>query len=116
MQYFGINDISDLPRPKEVEELLAEGEGGALLQEIPDDLLLPTPAEQGEEQKQEAKSGSQQATGEKEPKTKGAGALQDAEQAVQALSQAPESGDSAGQTDASDQTNEMKEAANNAAQ
>ena len=38
LQYFGINDITDLPRPKEIEELLAEDEGGKLLQELPDDL------------------------------------------------------------------------------
>ncbi len=35
LRYFGINDISDLPRPKEVEELLAAGEGGQLLKELP---------------------------------------------------------------------------------
>jgi segregation and condensation protein B len=40
LHYFGINEISDLPRPKEVEELLAEGEGGALLRELPDEALL----------------------------------------------------------------------------
>lgn len=40
LHYFGINDISDLPRPREVEELLAEGEGGQLLKELPDELLL----------------------------------------------------------------------------
>ncbi len=40
LQYFGINDISDLPRPKEVEELLAEGEGGRLIQDLPDEVLL----------------------------------------------------------------------------
>ena len=38
LQYFGINDISDLPRPKEIEELLAEGEGGKLLQELPEEI------------------------------------------------------------------------------
>ena len=36
LQYFNLNNISDLPRPKEIEELLAEGEGGKLLQEIPE--------------------------------------------------------------------------------
>jgi segregation and condensation protein B len=40
LHYFGINDISDLPRPREVEELLAEGEGGQLLKDLPDELLL----------------------------------------------------------------------------
>ncbi len=40
LQYFGINDISDLPRPKEIEELLAEGEGGTLLKELPDDAVV----------------------------------------------------------------------------
>lgn len=40
LQYFGIDDITDLPRPKEVEELLAEGEGGKLLQDLPEEQLL----------------------------------------------------------------------------
>ncbi len=40
LNYFGINDISELPRPKEVEELLADGEGGEILQSIPDELLI----------------------------------------------------------------------------
>jgi len=35
LYYFGLNEISDLPRPKEIEELLAEGEGANLLREIP---------------------------------------------------------------------------------
>lgn len=40
LNYFGINDISELPRPKEVEELLADGEAGEILQSIPDELLI----------------------------------------------------------------------------
>lgn len=40
LHYFGINQVSDLPRPREVEELLAAGEGGQLLKEIPDELLI----------------------------------------------------------------------------
>lgn len=50
LHYFGINDISDLPRPKEVEELLAEGEGGALLQELPDEVLLTEQSAKAAEQ------------------------------------------------------------------
>lgn len=42
LQYFGINDIADLPRPKEIEELLAEGEGSKLLQELPDEIETST--------------------------------------------------------------------------
>jgi segregation and condensation protein B len=42
LQYFGINDISDLPRPREIEELLAAGEGGQLLKELP--VEIPAPA------------------------------------------------------------------------
>ena len=40
LNYFGINDISELPRPKEIEELLAEGEGSEILQRLPDEALL----------------------------------------------------------------------------
>jgi segregation and condensation protein B len=40
LNYFGINDVSELPRPKEVEELLADGEGGEILQQIPDEVLI----------------------------------------------------------------------------
>ena len=31
LRYFGINDVSDLPKPKEIEELLAEGEAASAL-------------------------------------------------------------------------------------
>ncbi len=31
LRHFGINDLSDLPKPKEIEELLASGEGRGLL-------------------------------------------------------------------------------------
>jgi segregation and condensation protein B len=34
LRYFGINDISDLPKPKEIDALLAEGEAGKILEEI----------------------------------------------------------------------------------
>lgn len=40
LNYFGINDVSELPRPKEVEELLADGEGGEILHNIPDEVLI----------------------------------------------------------------------------
>ncbi len=40
LQFFGINDISDLPKPKEIEELLAQGEGERIIQEIPEEALL----------------------------------------------------------------------------
>ncbi|MBN1464802.1 SMC-Scp complex subunit ScpB [candidate division KSB1 bacterium] len=39
LNYFGINDISELPRPKEIEELLAEGEGAEILKEIPNEAV-----------------------------------------------------------------------------
>jgi len=41
LQYFGINEISDLPRPREIEELLAAGEGGQLLKELPVEIPVP---------------------------------------------------------------------------
>jgi segregation and condensation protein B len=34
LRYFGINDISDLPKPKEIDALLAEGEAGRIFEEI----------------------------------------------------------------------------------
>ncbi len=39
LQYFNLNDIADLPRPKEIEELLAEGEGGKLLNDLPEEVF-----------------------------------------------------------------------------
>ncbi len=45
--YFGINDISDLPKPKEVEELLAAGEGERLIKELPEEKLLAAPGTDG---------------------------------------------------------------------
>lgn len=51
LHYFSINQISDLPRPREIEELLAAGEGGQLLKEIPDELLM---AEQASDEIHEA--------------------------------------------------------------
>ena len=41
LQYFALNDISDLPRPREIEELLADGEGGKLLKELSDQEIVP---------------------------------------------------------------------------
>ena len=68
LHYFGINDVSELPRPKEVEELLAEGEGGELLKEIPDEALLSDEADshevKGEESHTEQSDQNNQ-TGEK---------------------------------------------------
>ena len=40
LQYFSLNDIADLPKPKEIEELLAEGEGSRILSELPDEVFL----------------------------------------------------------------------------
>ena len=37
LRYFGINEISDLPKPKEIEALLAEGEGHKVISEIPEE-------------------------------------------------------------------------------
>ena len=49
LNYFGINDISELPRPKEIEELLAEGEGSEILQRLPDEALLSKKNEASEQ-------------------------------------------------------------------
>ena len=38
--YFGIDDLADLPKPKEIEELLAQGEGERAIREIPEEELL----------------------------------------------------------------------------
>ena len=57
LQYFNLNDISDLPRPKEIEEMLADGEGGKLLKEIPDSDL------QEEEETQEPQQDEKKADG-----------------------------------------------------
>ncbi|MBN1541039.1 SMC-Scp complex subunit ScpB [candidate division KSB1 bacterium] len=40
LKYFGINDIAELPKPKEIEQLLAEGEGGKILQDMSEEELL----------------------------------------------------------------------------
>ena len=42
--YFGIDDISDLPKPKEIEELLAMGEGQKAIREIPEEEILASEA------------------------------------------------------------------------
>ncbi len=40
LHYFGINELSDLPKPKEIEELLAQGEGENAIREIPEEEIL----------------------------------------------------------------------------
>ncbi|HPG39870.1 MAG TPA: SMC-Scp complex subunit ScpB [bacterium] len=40
LKYFNLNDIADLPRPKEIEELLAEGEGGKILNNLPEEVIV----------------------------------------------------------------------------
>lgn len=40
LHYFGINALSELPRPKEIEELLAEGQGGDILRELPEPTMM----------------------------------------------------------------------------
>ena len=40
LHYFSLNNIEDLPRPKEIDELLAEGEGGKILSDLPDEMFL----------------------------------------------------------------------------
>jgi len=56
LQYFGINDISDLPRPKEIEELLAEGEGGKLLKELPDEAVMREESEESSDDSEHSES------------------------------------------------------------
>ena len=53
LQYFGLDSIADLPRPKEIDELLAEGEGGNLLANLPEEALLKESIE-GEADKKSA--------------------------------------------------------------
>lgn len=48
--YFGINDMNDLPKPKEIEELLAEGEGARILEEIPEEELVDVEESGGAEE------------------------------------------------------------------
>jgi segregation and condensation protein B len=40
LQYFSLDNIADLPKPKEIEELLAEGEGSRILTELSDESFL----------------------------------------------------------------------------
>lgn len=40
LQYFGINELADLPKPKEIEELLAQGEGENAIKEISEEEIL----------------------------------------------------------------------------
>lgn len=42
LHYFSLDNINDLPRPKEIDELLAEGEAGRLLSDIPEKVQLPS--------------------------------------------------------------------------
>jgi len=53
LQYFSLDQISDLPKPKEIEELLAEGEGGRLLAEIPQEEL---PEDNADDKKDDAQN------------------------------------------------------------
>lgn len=66
LNYFGINDVSELPRPKEVEELLADGEGGEILQEIPDEVLIAEgvsmPSDEDDDAEAEENENSQEQT------------------------------------------------------
>ncbi len=59
LQYFGINEIADLPKPKEIEELLAAGEAARIMSELEEasiekesaaDELLLEPSEMTEEE------------------------------------------------------------------
>jgi segregation and condensation protein B len=52
--YFGIDDLADLPKPKEIEELLASGEGQRIMQEIPEEEILESKNEEATEQETEA--------------------------------------------------------------
>jgi segregation and condensation protein B len=52
LHYFGINEIADLPRPKEIEELLADGEGGKLLGQISDEKVLENEESEHEDSNQ----------------------------------------------------------------
>ena len=59
LRYFSINDIADLPKPKEIEALLAEGEGSRILQEISEESLFSEQDNQQEKaQETVAKDGS----------------------------------------------------------
>ena len=95
LHYFGINEVSDLPRPKEVEELLAEGEGGDILQELPDDVLLSDEAAKSAQKKPE--EASEKPSADNKPSDK------------------PPVDDSSSSASAN-QSEEMKETAENAAQ
>ena len=46
--YFGIDDIADLPKPREIEELLAMGEGERAIREIPEEEILLAETQAGE--------------------------------------------------------------------
>jgi segregation and condensation protein B len=41
LHYFSLDNVKDLPRPKEIDELLAEGEAGKLLSDASDNISLP---------------------------------------------------------------------------
>lgn len=50
LHYFSLDSINDLPRPKEIEELLAEGEAGKLLTDLPEDSTEEVEEEQIEQE------------------------------------------------------------------
>lgn len=54
LQYFSLNDIADLPKPKEIEELLAEGEGSRILTELSDESFLEKIGEPAHDQAAES--------------------------------------------------------------
>ncbi|NIA28907.1 MAG: SMC-Scp complex subunit ScpB [Actinobacteria bacterium] len=59
LQYFSLDQISDLPKPKEIEDLLAEGEGGTLLAELPQDEF---PEENPDDKKDDAHNSTEETT------------------------------------------------------
>jgi len=63
LRYFGLNDLEDLPKPKEIEELMAEGQGATILTNIAEnqveaisDDVLKNPAKQALTDKQYTQS------------------------------------------------------------
>ncbi len=59
LQYFSLDQITDLPKPKEIEELLAEGEGGRLLAEIPQEEL---PEDKADDKKDDTQNSAEETT------------------------------------------------------
>ncbi|MBN2357416.1 SMC-Scp complex subunit ScpB [candidate division KSB1 bacterium] len=54
LQFFGINDLSDLPKPREIEELLAQGEAERIIQEISEEEILRQTLDEEAEEEVEA--------------------------------------------------------------